>query len=93
MATGTGTNPSGRDALGELLKDIANDDFVLDLQDIDPEALRQAEFEQTQAILNTLGGKLIRSATVENSRIVIETADGNRYFFFGFMAAAGPKPA
>jgi hypothetical protein len=91
MAIGTGTDPSGRDALDALLKDIASEDFVLDLQDIDPEAFREAEFEQTQAILDTLNGKKIKSATVEDSRIVIETAEGNRYFFFGFMASAGPK--
>lgn len=92
MAIGTGTDPSGHDALGDLLKDIANDEFVRELQDIDPEAFREAEFEQTQDILNTLRGKQIKSATMEDSRIVIETADGNRYFFFGFMASAGPRP-
>jgi hypothetical protein len=79
------------DALDELLKDIANDEFVRELQDIDPEALREAEFEQTQGILNTLKGKTIKSATMEEARIVIETADGNRYFFFGFMASSGPS--
>ncbi len=92
MAIGTGTDPSGHDALDELLKDIANDEFVRELQDIDPEAFREAEFEQTQDILNTLGGKQIKSATMQDARIVIETTDGNRYFFFGFMATAGPKP-
>ncbi len=91
MAIGTGTDPSGHDALDELLKDIANDEFVRELQDIDPEAFREAEFEQTQDILNTLGGKQIKSATMQDARIVIETTDGNRYFFFGFMGA-GSKP-
>jgi len=66
MAIGTGTDPSGHDALGALLKDITNDEFVRDLQ--------------------------VKSATMESSRIVIETTDGNRYFFFGFMASSGPKP-
>ncbi len=81
------------DALDELLKDIANEEFVRDLQDIDPEALREAEFEQTQGILNTLQGKTIKRATMEEARIVIETADGNLYFFFGFMASSGPSQA
>ncbi len=81
------------DALEELLKDIANAEFVRELQDIDPEALREAEFEQTQGILNTLKGKTIKAATMEDARIVIETADGNRYFFFGFMASSGPSQA
>lgn len=59
------------------------------LQDVDPEALRIAEFEQTQMILDELDGKTIRHATIEDTRIVIETADGNRYFFFGYMGS-GP---
>ena len=92
MAIGTGTDPSGQDSLGALLDDITNDKFVRELQDIDPEAFREAEFEQTQDILNTLKGKQVKSATMESSRIVIETTDGNRYFFFGFMASSGPKP-
>lgn len=91
MTTGTGADSSGRDALGELLKDIANDEFVRELQDIDPEAFREAEFEQMQGILNMLAGKTIKSATMEDARIVLETSEGNRYFFFGFMASAGPK--
>jgi hypothetical protein len=41
-------------------------------------------------LLNTLEGKTIASATMEEARIVIETVDGNRYFFFGFMASSGP---
>ena len=57
------------------------------LQDVDPDALRIAEFEQTQSILDTLTGKTVRTATIEDTRIVIETNDGNRYFFFGFMGS------
>ena len=88
MTLGTGTDSSGRDALGDLLKDITNEEFVRELQDIDPEAFREAEFEQTQGILNTLSGKTIKAATMEEARIVIEKTDGNRYFFFGFMASS-----
>ncbi len=57
------------------------------LQDVDPDALREAEFEQTQSILDTLVGKSIKAATIEDTRIVLETSDGNRYFFFGFMGS------
>ena len=57
------------------------------LQDVDPDALRVAEFEQTQSILDTLVGKNIEAATIEDTRIVLETSDGNRYFFFGFMGS------
>jgi hypothetical protein len=49
--------------------------------------LRAAEFEQTQSILDTLLGKTISEATIEDTRIVIETSDGNRYFFYGFMGS------
>jgi hypothetical protein len=61
------------------------------LQDVDPDALRIAEFEQTQSILDTLAGKTIVAATIEDTRIVIETDGGNRYFFFGFMGSGRPR--
>ena len=57
------------------------------LPEIDADALREAEFEQTQAILDTLVGKSIVKAELEESRIVVETSDGNRYFFYGFMGS------
>ena len=55
---------------------------------------REAEFLQAQAILATLIGKTITGAEIEETRIVIETSDGNRYFFYGFLGS-GPdqKPA
>ncbi len=57
------------------------------LQDVDPDALRAAEFEQTQSILDTLLGKTVTEATIDDTRIVVETSDGNRYFFYGFMGS------
>ncbi|MGH7727973.1 MAG: hypothetical protein ACREM2_04160 [Vulcanimicrobiaceae bacterium] len=66
-------------------------DELLNLMEIDPDALREAEFEQTQAILDTLAGKTIASARIEDTRIVLETADGNRYFFFGFMGSGSRR--
>ena len=69
--------------------DAGLEDLLTDLMDVDSDALREAEFEQIQSILDTLEGKTIRGASIEETRIVIETTDGNRYFFFGFMA--GPK--
>ena len=62
-------------------------DDLLNLLEVDPDALREAEFEQTQSILDTLMGKTIRKASIEDTRIVVETSDGNRYFFFGFMGS------
>jgi len=61
---------------------------LLNLLEIDPEALREAEFAQAQSILDTLVGETIASATMEDNRIVVETTSGNRYFFYGFMGNA-----
>jgi len=79
MAIGSGTGGS----LEALLRE---------LKEVDTEALRAAEFEQTQWVLDELAGKTIRRATLEDTRIVIETGDGNRYFFYGFMGSGPRKP-
>lgn len=60
-------------------------DELLGLIEIEPDALREAEFMQAQAILETMVGKTIASAQVEDTRIVVTTADGNKYFFYGFL--------
>lgn len=85
MAIGTETDPADPGKFDALLRDIGD----LDLQDIDADSLREWEFEQIRAVLDDLAGKTIRSATLEDTRIVIETGDGNRYFFFGFMGGGG----
>lgn len=72
-----GSDPAGHGSLDDLLN----------LIEVDPDALREAEFEQTQSILDTLVNKTIASATIEDTRIVIETSEGNRYFFYGFMGS------
>jgi len=87
MAIGTETNPDDKGKLDALLKDIVD----LDLQDIDADSLREAEFEQTRWVLEEMTGKTIARAYIEATRIVVETHDGNRYFFFGFMGAGGPR--
>jgi hypothetical protein len=74
-----GSDPS--EPAGHGLNDLLN------LLEVDPDALREAEFEQTQSILDTLVDKTIASATIEDTRIVIETSEGNRYFFYGFMGS------
>ncbi|MGH7709543.1 MAG: hypothetical protein ACREM8_12980 [Vulcanimicrobiaceae bacterium] len=73
------------------LEKLANIDDLMDLIEIEPDALREAEFVQAQAILETLHGKQIERATVEDTRIVIETTEGNRYFFYGFMGSGRPS--
>jgi len=65
-------------------------DDLMNLMEIEPDALREAEFVQAQSILDTLVGKAIRSASMEDTRIVIETDAGDRYFFYGFMGG-GPS--
>ena len=60
-------------------------DELLQLIEVEPEALREAEFLQAQAILETLVGKTIAAAELEETRIVVTTQDGNKYFFYGFL--------
>jgi hypothetical protein len=60
------------------------------LDDIDPDEIREAELAEAQAIMNTMVGATIKSATVEETRIVVETADGNKYFFYGLMGSRAP---
>lgn len=60
-------------------------DELLNLIEVEPDALREAEFLQAQAILEELVGKTITAADLEETRIVITTSDGNKYFFYGFL--------
>ena len=55
------------------------------LLEIDPEALRAAEFMQAQELLQGMVGRRIVSAQLEETRIAIETDDGSIYYFYGFM--------
>lgn len=66
-------------------------DELLHLIEVEPDALREAEFMQAQAILETMVGKTITGAEIEETRIVITTNDGSKYFFYGFLGenAAG----
>lgn len=64
---------------------------LLHLIEVDPDALREAEFLQAQTILDTMIGKSIVAAAIEERRIVIETSDGNKYFFYGFLGNESDK--
>jgi hypothetical protein len=68
------------------------DELLQQLIEVEPDALREAEFLQAQAILETLIGKTVVSAEVQDTRIVIETNDGNRYFFYGFLGNNSAEP-
>ena len=60
-------------------------DELLHLIEVEPDALREAEFMQAQAILETMAGKTVASAELEETRIVVTMSDGNKYFFYGFL--------
>ncbi len=62
---------------------------LLELIDVDSDALRAAEFAEAQEILNTMIGKKITGAQMGDTRITITTADGNQYFFYGFLSGGG----
>ncbi len=82
-----GPEPGAAGAIEDLERLLAN------LEAIDPDALREEEFAETQLMLDQLVGKTIKRATIEPKRIVVETTDGNRYFFYGFIGESdGPGP-
>jgi hypothetical protein len=60
-------------------------DELLQLIEVEPDALREAELMQAQAILETLVGKTIAAVDFEDTRIVVTTSEGNKYFFYGFL--------
>lgn len=62
-------------------------DELLNLIEAEPEGLRTAEFLQTQNVLEALIGKTITAAAIEETRIVVTTADGTRYYFYGFLGS------
>ena len=61
------------------------------LLEIEPEALRAAEFMQAQELLGGMVGRRIVSAQLEETRIAIETDDGAIYYFYGFMGEDSPS--
>ncbi len=60
-------------------------DMIIESTEVDPDSLREAEFLQAQMILDTLVGKTIASAQIEETRIAVSTTDGLTFFFYGFM--------
>jgi hypothetical protein len=66
---------------------MGNKETTTATSDLDPDALRRAEFFQTQLILDSLVGKTIAAAKVEETRIAVSTTDGHTFFFYGFMGA------
>jgi len=66
-------------------------DELLALVEAEPDVLRELEFAQTQERLETLIGKTVVKAEIEQTRIVITTADGEVYSFYGFLGGE-PSP-
>jgi hypothetical protein len=60
------------------------------LLDIDPDALRAAEFMQAQDLLAGMVGKQVVAAQLEETRISVELDDGAIYYFYGFMGEDAP---
>jgi hypothetical protein len=64
-----------------------------DLLEVEPEALRAAEFMQAKELIADMVGRRIVSARLEDTRIAIATDDGTTYFFYGFMGEERTDPA
>lgn len=70
---------------------MVEDENSVDALEIEPEALRAAEFMQAQMILDTMVGKTVTKAEIEETRIAVTTTDGTTYFFYGFMGEQGSR--
>jgi hypothetical protein len=66
-------------------------DELLRLIEAEPDGLRIADRLHAQAMLERLVGKTIAAAKVEETRVSILTTDGDRYYFYGFLAAQRPE--
>jgi hypothetical protein len=66
---------------------VRSDEAELGSIEIDPESLRAAEFLQAQMILDSMVGKTIVRADIEETRIAVTTGDGITFFFYGFVGA------
>jgi hypothetical protein len=61
-----------------------------DLNDIEPDALREAEFGTVQAVLDSMVGKRVKAATIDDAHITVTTDDGSVYSFYGFLGSGVP---
>jgi hypothetical protein len=67
-------------------------DALMQLIEVEPDGLRAAELFQAQEILQSLVGKTVIRAEVEETRICVTTEDGCRWRFYGFLGCEGPQP-
>ncbi|MBV8344600.1 MAG: hypothetical protein JO190_06365 [Candidatus Eremiobacteraeota bacterium] len=62
-------------------------DELIDLLEAEPEGLRTAEFLQARDVLCGLAGRRVAEAVIEDTRVVVTTDDGCRYYFYGFLGS------
>jgi hypothetical protein len=62
-------------------------DELIELLEAEPGGLGAAEFLQVQDVLRGLAGKHVAEAAIEETRVVITTTDGCRYYFYGFLGS------
>jgi hypothetical protein len=86
---GLSNRPLQTDYYEAAMKDRIEE--LLDLIEVEPDRLRTAEFLNAQAVLERLVGKTVASANVEDTRVAITTADGARYYFYGFLGFEKPS--
>lgn len=60
-------------------------DELLELIEAEPEHLQAAELINAQAVLESLIGKTVSAAVVDDRRVAVTTSDGGRYYFYGFL--------
>jgi hypothetical protein len=65
-------------------------DELIELIDAEPEHLQTAELLNTRAVLESLIGKTVSAAVVDDRRVAVTTADGGRYYFYGFLGFEQP---
>jgi hypothetical protein len=65
-------------------------DELLKLIEVEPEHLQAAELINAQAVLESLVGKTVSAAVVDDRRVAVTTSDGGRYFFYGFLGFEKP---
>jgi hypothetical protein len=66
-------------------------DELLELIEAEPQGLQTVDFLQARAALESLVGKTVAAAAVEETRVAITAADGSRYYFYGFLGSEKPN--
>lgn len=60
------------------------EDLIHEVIEVDPHGLQQVEFAVSQTALDSMAGKTIEKAVVEDTRIAVHLSDGSVYSFYGF---------